>query len=85
MEEAMELGAYLPLSFKSPKEQQYMAFLWGAFETNYTHGRYSPLPLSHMTEPPAAGYGGLLLVGYTTGPHWTFAGLGTMFGCPPVA
>jgi hypothetical protein len=40
MEEAAELGNYLPLSFKSPKEQEYAAFLWDAFETNDTHGKY---------------------------------------------
>lgn len=40
MEEGAELGNYLPLSFKSPKEQEYIAFLWDAFETNYTHGKY---------------------------------------------
>jgi hypothetical protein len=40
MEEAAELGNYLPLSFKSPKEQEYIAFLWDAFESNYTHGKY---------------------------------------------
>jgi len=40
MEEATELGNYLPLSFKSAKEQEYIAFLWDAFETNYTHGKY---------------------------------------------
>jgi hypothetical protein len=40
VEEAAELGNYLPLSFKSPKEQEYVAFLWDAFETNYTHGKY---------------------------------------------
>lgn len=40
MEEAAELGNYLPFSFKSPKEQEYIEFLWDAFETNYTHGKY---------------------------------------------
>lgn len=40
MEEAAELGNYLPLSFKSPKEQEYIDFLWDAFETNYTHSKY---------------------------------------------
>lgn len=32
MEEAAELGNYLPLSFKTPKEQEYVTFLsiWGA-------------------------------------------------------
>ena len=40
MEEATELANYLPLSFKTPKEQEYIEFLWDAFETNYTHGKY---------------------------------------------
>lgn len=40
MDDAIELGNYLPLSFKSPKEQEYIAFLWDAFETNYTHAKY---------------------------------------------
>ncbi len=40
MEEAAELGNYLPLSFKSPQEQEYIEFLWDAFETNYTYGKY---------------------------------------------
>ncbi|MCK4858687.1 MAG: hypothetical protein KAT58_12005, partial [candidate division Zixibacteria bacterium] len=40
MEEAADLGNYLPLSFKSPGEQEYIEFLWDAFETNYTHGKY---------------------------------------------
>ncbi|MDD5467981.1 MAG: hypothetical protein PHS96_09245 [Anaerolineales bacterium] len=40
MDEAAELGNYLPLYFKSPKEQEYIAFLWDTFDTNYTHGKY---------------------------------------------
>lgn len=40
MEEALELENYLPLSFKTPSEQDYIAFLWDAFETNYIHGKY---------------------------------------------
>jgi hypothetical protein len=40
MEEATELANYLPLSFKTPKEQEYIEFLWDVFETNYTHGKY---------------------------------------------
>ena len=40
MEEAAELGDYLPLSFNRPTEQEYVTFLWDAFETNYTHGKY---------------------------------------------
>lgn len=36
MEEATELSNYMPLSFKSRSEQEYIAFLWNAFETNYT-------------------------------------------------
>ncbi len=40
MEEATKLGSYLPVSFKSRSEQDYIAFLWDAFETNYTHAKY---------------------------------------------
>jgi len=40
MEEAVELSNYLPLSFKSPQEQEYIRFLWDAFETNSTYGKY---------------------------------------------
>jgi hypothetical protein len=40
MEEAAELTDYLPLSFKTPSEREYIAFLWDAFEANYTHGNY---------------------------------------------
>lgn len=40
MEEAAELANYLPLSFKTRSEQEYIAFLWDAFDTNYTHDKY---------------------------------------------
>ena len=40
MEDAFELADYLPLSFKTPSEQEYVAFLWDAFETNYQAGKY---------------------------------------------
>lgn len=40
MEEALELGNYLPLLFKTQSEQDYIRFLWEAFESNYTHGKY---------------------------------------------
>lgn len=40
MDEAAELGNYLPISFRSPAEASYMAFLWDAFETNYSYGKY---------------------------------------------
>jgi hypothetical protein len=40
MEEASELTEYLPLSFKTPSEQEYIAFLWDAFETNYSSGKH---------------------------------------------
>jgi hypothetical protein len=40
MEEALELSNYLPLSFKTPKDQEYIEFLWEAFESNYQAGKY---------------------------------------------
>jgi hypothetical protein len=39
IDDALPILEYLPLSFKSPKEQENIAFLWDAFETNYTHGK----------------------------------------------
>lgn len=41
MEEAAELVNYLPISFKSPKEQEYIALLWAAFELNYTRSKHA--------------------------------------------
>jgi hypothetical protein len=40
MAEATDLANYLPLSFKTPKEQEYIEFLWDAFDTNLTHNKY---------------------------------------------
>ena len=40
MEEAYDLGSYLPISFKTPSEQEYISFLWNTFENNYTNGIY---------------------------------------------
>ena len=40
MEEAAELVNYLPISFKTNSEQEYITFLWDAFETNYKHEKY---------------------------------------------
>lgn len=35
MEDAFELEYYLPYSFRTPTEQEYIRFLWDAFRTNY--------------------------------------------------
>jgi len=48
MEEAAQLGKYLPLSFKTPKEQEYIAFLRDAFETNHAHAKY---PFAFLAYP----------------------------------
>ena len=40
MEEAAELADYLPLSFKTESEQEYIQFLWEAFESNYENKKY---------------------------------------------
>lgn len=40
MDEALELGTYLPRSFASASEQAYLDFLWSAFQTNYEAERY---------------------------------------------
>lgn len=40
MDEANELGQFLPLSFANASEQAYLDFLWSAFQTNYNAERY---------------------------------------------
>jgi len=40
MEDAQPILDYLPVSFKNEAENDYIRFLWEAFETNYTHGKY---------------------------------------------
>lgn len=40
MEESATPGGYLPLSFKTPKRQDYIEILWNTFETNHTHGKH---------------------------------------------
>jgi hypothetical protein len=40
MDEAIELGAYLPQSFANADEQRYIDFLWSAFQTNYEAERF---------------------------------------------
>ena len=49
MEEAGELGDYLPISFKTPRERDYVSFLWDSFEINYTNGKFQfPFLAYHM-------------------------------------
>jgi hypothetical protein len=40
MEQAFELANYLPLSYRTESEQDYIRFLWEAFESNYENGKY---------------------------------------------
>ena len=40
MDEALDLAEYLPISFRTSEEQEYISFLWEAFEVNYSSGRY---------------------------------------------
>lgn len=40
MEEATELGKYLPISFMNRSEEEYISFLWDAFTSNYENGKY---------------------------------------------
>ena len=40
MEEAAELGNYLPFTYKTRSEQEYIAFLWDAFASIYENGKY---------------------------------------------
>jgi hypothetical protein len=40
MEEAAELGNYLPISFMNHSEEEYISFLWDAFISNYENSKY---------------------------------------------
>jgi len=40
MEEALQIFDYLPRSFKTEKEQEYIGFLWDTFQVNYEGGKY---------------------------------------------
>ena len=40
MDDALDLADYLPLSFKTPIEQEYIPFLWEVFGQNYNAGKY---------------------------------------------
>ena len=40
MDEAFDLADYLPASFKTSSEQEYIAFLWETFEENYSAGKH---------------------------------------------
>lgn len=56
MEEAHQLADYLPLSYRNTNEQDYIAFLWDAFETNYTHSKYQFAFLAYHMLTMAAVY-----------------------------
>ena len=47
MEEALTLNDYLPDTYKSETERDYIAFLWDAFKSNYTYGKYQFAFLSY--------------------------------------
>lgn len=40
MEDALEFEVFLPASFRNKAEQNYMRFLWEAFQTNYEAAKY---------------------------------------------
>ena len=40
MDEALDLADYLPVSFKTPSEQEYISYLWESFEENYANAKY---------------------------------------------
>jgi len=40
MDEANEIIDYLPISYKTRSEQEYIAFLWEAFQSNYENKKY---------------------------------------------
>jgi len=51
MDESPGLANYLPLSYQTSTEQEYINFIWDAFEMNYTHGKYQSSIRSSSTPP----------------------------------
>lgn len=47
MDDALELGEYLPFSLASSSETEYLQFLWLAFQANYNEGRYEFASLAY--------------------------------------
>ena len=47
MDEALYLADYLPISFKTPSEQEYIPFLWDAFGVNYESGKFQSAFLAY--------------------------------------
>lgn len=40
MDKALLLADFLPLSFKTLNEEEYIRVLWDTFETNYVHQKF---------------------------------------------
>ena len=40
MDEALDMADYLPVSFRTFAEQEYISFLWETFESNYNSAKY---------------------------------------------
>ena len=40
MEEAAEISDYLPISFRTSEESEYIEFLWSSFEANFTNRKF---------------------------------------------
>ncbi|MBD9481376.1 hypothetical protein IB229_00185 [Pseudomonas sp. PDM14] len=40
MDSALEIHDYLPLTYPSASEGEYVRFVWEAFESNYESGKY---------------------------------------------
>ena len=55
IEEAARLETYLPVSYRTPKERDYVRFLWEAFDTNVEYGslRSEPRPCPSFAAFPA--------------------------------
>ena len=47
MDDALELIDYLPLSFKTESEEEYIKFLWDAFESNYNSEKFEFASLAY--------------------------------------
>jgi len=47
MEEALELARFLPMSYRTRSDQEYIAYLWDSFQCNYESGKYEFASLAY--------------------------------------
>ena len=69
MANANDILAYLPNSFKTRDEQDYINFLWESYESNYNNGKY-PFAFIAFAVASAICISGILVTAATSSAIW---------------